>query len=275
MFIEILKLLIYSILIVLVCKYILVKLLRRIAKKLALTSKTVGSITGVATSIPEFLTVSFSAGSGLIEISLFNILSSNIINVIQYFLTIFINKNQSNLNNKAIKIDLLLVFFTILIPIIVIVMNLETSFILVPLFLILLYVFYRINKNAHKLYLKNYKAEQNERSNKKYIVNKKIFFEVFGIILVGGLLYILGNSLSDTLEILCMVLKVPEFVTGMLLGVITSIPEFITFFEAQKYHKKGKKEEGIIEATGNLLSSNLINLFIIQTIGIIIYLILG
>ena len=59
--IEILKFILFSILIVLISKYILVKVLRKLAESLNLSAKTVGNIAGVATSVPELLTVSFAA----------------------------------------------------------------------------------------------------------------------------------------------------------------------------------------------------------------------
>ena len=62
---------------------------------------------------------------------------------------------------------------------------------------------------------------------------------------------------------------ISEIILGIVLGFITSLPELITFFESQKHHKE-EKEEGIVEATNNLLSSNMLNLFIIQSIGIVI-----
>ena len=59
------------------------------------------------------------------------------------------------------------------------------------------------------------------------------------------------------------------------MGIITSIPELITFFEAQKeYNRKEDKELGVIEATNNLLTSNILNLFVIQTISIMIFIII-
>ena len=55
----------------------------------------------------------------------------------------------------------------------------------------------------------------------------------------------------------------------MLLGFITSIP----FFEAEKHYRKKKIDDilGVVEATNNLLTSNILNLFAIQSIGIVIY----
>ena len=82
--------------------------------------------------------------------------------------------------------------------------------------------------------------------------------------------------LSSVLKNLCLVFNISQALIGIILGFTTSIPELITFFEAQK-HYKGKKEnvQGVIEATNNLLSSNILNLFIIQTLGIVIYTLLN
>ena len=67
----------------------------------------------------------------------------------------------------------------------------------------------------------------------------------------------------------------PEYIIGIILGFGTSIPELITFIEAQRKEKKKDTEMtnkiGVIEATNNLLTSNLLNLFVIQSIGTIIY----
>lgn len=64
--IEIIKLVLYTLAIVVICKYIMVKYLRKLAETLNLKPKTIGNVAGVATSIPELLTVSFSAATGLI-----------------------------------------------------------------------------------------------------------------------------------------------------------------------------------------------------------------
>lgn len=266
MFIEFVKFFIFSLLIVIISKYILFKVLRNLEQILNLKPKTIGNIAGIATSIPELLTVSFSAFTGFIETSIFNILSSNIINLVQYLVAVFINKNQTKLKNGAIKTDLVLVILTILIPIFIIIFNIESKFILVPIFIILLLFFYKISTNAHKIYLKYEQKEEDliEKNKKSAILN------AIGIILSGIALYYVGNLLSNTLEVLTLSLNVPEFIIGILLGVVTSIPELITFLESQKHHKEN--HEGIVEATSNLLFSNFMNLFIIQSLGIIIFL---
>ena len=262
--------------IVIIAKYILVKLLRRLAEALNLSAKTVGNIAGIATSIPELLTVSFSALAGLIGTSIYNIISSNVINLFQYVFSIFISKNQKAISNKAIKIDLVLCIVTIVLPIIMLIVNIDFSISIVPIFILLFLLFYLINNNAHKLYLKKQdsKIEEEIEKEKKWIKGKirVVAKYSFYLLITSISLYIIGNALSTCLENLAGYFKIPEVVLGIVLGFITSIPELITFFESQRHHKKEKNQElGVVEATNNLLTSNVLNLFVIQTIGIIIY----
>ena len=271
--IEFFKLLIQVLLIVLVSKYLLISLLRALSKTLNLNAKITGNITGIATSVPELLTVSFSALSGLANASAFNILSSNIINTLQYFTSIILNKNIKILRKKNILIDLILVGITIIIPIIIILLGKENDIWITPVFILLFFVFSKISKINHKKHSENVKCTKSE--NKENRKNKKIVMvtlQIVGLLAVGLLLFIIGNMLSATLENLCNIFGISQGLIGVILGFMTSMPELITFFESQKHHKKNKnKEAGVVEATSNLLTSNMMNLFIIQTIGITIY----
>lgn len=287
LFIEIVKFFIYSIIIVLISKYALVRILRKLGKLLSLKPKTIGNIAGIATSIPELLTVSFSAFAGLIATSTYNIISSNVINLVQYSVAVALNKNHKVLKNRAIRIELALVIATILIPIIMMIFNFENNVLLVPIFIVLFFLFYKITNNAHKLYMakpdredKENSLDKNEEAIKNNItiktnINKKlgaVAIQTILLVIVGIVLYLVGNLLSEVLNRLCRNFGIPEIIIGILLGLITSLPELITFFEAQKHHSSDK--EGVIEATSNLLTSNIMNLFVIQSIGILIYLVL-
>lgn len=277
MFFEIVKFLIYSSLIVLISKYILVTTLRKLAENLSLKPKTVGDIAGYATSMPELLTISISSLNGLIGTSIFNILSSNVINFIQYLASIILNKNRRAFSNRAIKIDMVLVIITILIPIFFVWKNIEIGLFVVPAFLILYSLFLYLNNNAHKLYLekedeeitkKIEDEEEKERGN-----TRKTLLYVLILAGTGILLYVVGELLGETLDNLCNEFNISQVIIGILLGFITSIPELITFFESQKFYRNQDKQNemlGVVEATNNLLTSNILNLFIIQSIGIII-----
>ena len=86
------------------------------------------------------------------------------------------------------------------------------------------------------------------------------------------MLFIVGDKLGDTINKLCRTFNVPEVIIGIILGGITSLPELITFFESQKHHTNDNNEMlGVVEATNNLLTSNMFNLFIIQSLGILIF----
>ncbi len=275
MFIEIIKFIIYSGLIVLISKYILVTTLRKLAEAMNLKAKTVGDIAGYATSVPELLTITTSSLRGLTGASVYNILSSNVINLIQYLGAILLNKNASKLRNKAIVIDLVMVFFTIAIPIVFLKLDIELKLVVVPLFIILYILFMVLNNNVHKLYLKNEDEELEEEIEEERKEQKKnpgkVLRYVLVLIVTGVLLFFIGEMLGDTLENLCNLFGVSEVIVGILLGFVTSLPELITFFEAQRYYKKVDDDMlGVVEATNNLLTSNILNLFAIQSVGILI-----
>lgn len=277
MLIEFTKFLIYSGVIVLISKYILVTTLRKLAETLDLKPKTIGDIAGYATSMPELLTIGASSFSGLISASVVNVISSNVINFIQYISSIFLNKNQKILKNRAIRIDLILVSITIIIPVLLFIFNIEIKLGIVPIFIILYLLFIYLNGNAHKLYLKSEdlklesKIEEEERWERKN--KKKTIKYIVYLLSTGILLFAVGELLSNTLENLCNRFHISQTIIGILLGFITSIPELITFFESQKHYKRKKEDAilGVVEATNNLFTSNILNLFAIQSIGIIIY----
>lgn len=277
---EILRFLFFSGLIVLISKDILVKTLRNLAENLNLKPKTVGDIAGVATSVPELLTISASSFNGLISASIYNVLSSNVINLIQYSVAIVLNKNQKAFKNKAIRVDVILVIITIILPLAFILLKTELKLVMAPILILLYFGFKKINSNVHELYLKKEDMEienaQNKENRWERGNKRKVAKNVCVLIATGTLLFVVGNLLGDTLETLCSRFNVPELIVGIVLGFVTSLPELITFFESQKHHKSAQNDMlGVIEATNNLLMSNVMNLFIIQSIGIVIFSLFG
>lgn len=280
MLIEIIKFIIYSILIVVISKYILVKVLRKLSENLNLKPHTIGNITGIATSVPEFLTVSISSFKGLMGASIYNIFSSNLINLLQYSISVILTKNYKEMKNKGILYNIILVIITIIIPVLLITLKIELSIYIVPIFIFLYFAFGYISNRIHKKFLK---LQDKEIENQEEIkgkeerkTNKKTYVYIVYLILTSVSLYLIGNELGNTLEQLAKIFKISENILGILLGFITSMPELITFFESQKHYKEQKENKllGVIEATNNLLTSNMLNLFIIQNVGIIIFFII-
>lgn len=285
MILEIIKFFVYAFLIVVISKYILVKSLRKLAENLKLKPRTIGNIAGIATSIPEFLTVTVSSFRGLMGTSFYNIISSNVINFIQYSVSIIINKNYTAIKNKGIVIQNIMVILTIIFPIILLKLENTLNIVIVFIFVAMYIIFYWISKKIHERYLhdedtrmaqEEFDRIKNETESIGKGKNKRLCIYVGYILMAGILLYFIGNALGIVLENLAGIFGIAEWVLGVLLGLITSIPELVTFFEAQKHYKKeeDKKLFGVIEATNNLLTSNMLNLFIIQAIGIGIYILL-
>ena len=207
----------------------------------------------------------------------------------QYLFSIFLNQNQKKLKNKALKIDIILVMCTIIIPIVMTIFNVDFNIKVIPLFIILFIFFYYLNFKVHQFYLENNLEKLNkdtidynklktnkikkEKDNK--IRSLKILIYIVFLICIGGVLYFIGNNLNIVLSKLCNLFNIPEQLIGFTLGFVTSIPELITFFESQKEYKKTENSElGVIEATNNLLTSNILNLFVVQTISIVIFVII-
>lgn len=277
LFLEILKFIIYSLVIVYISKNILVKLIRKLAEVLGISPKTVGNIAGFATSVPELLTVFFSSLQGLFSTSIYNIISSNVINFIQYICSIVINKNGYILRNNALRIELLMILLTIIIPIFMATSNSNISIFTIPIFIIAFLVFYRIKENVYKMHHINVISDEEIRKiqdEEKWVKAKRkvmvrATLELLG---VGILLFIIGNLLGSTLENLSNAFNINQMIIGIILGFVTSIPELITFIEAQKHHGKKKDDkQGVIEATSNLFTSNVLNLFITLSVGILTF----
>lgn len=278
MIVEFIKFIIFSLGIVITSKYLLVPILQKISIHLELSAKASGNIAGIATSVPELLTVIFSVASGFLDTSIYNIISSNIINLLQYTFSIYINKNQKYLRNKGIIINLILCSITILIPIVIVMFKIELNLGMCAIFVILLILFYYIDHNVHKLYLEKEDAEivakNNIKDNSKNRLGKLIIL-LIELFFISIILYFFGELLGKALTNLADKFNLPQTLLGILLGFITSLPELITFTESQRKEKIKSDDEtnklGVVEATNNLLTSNIMNLFVIQTIGILIF----
>ena len=191
LFFEIVKLIVELLIIILVSKNLLVPIIRKLGEKLKLKPHTIGNIAGIATSIPEFLTVTFSAVNGMLDTGIFNILSSNISNTIQYTISILLNKNVNLLKNRVIKINMILVLLTIIIPIIVWKLQIMDNIIIVPIFIILFYIFNKINIISHK------GIENEKEVEERQFKNKKIYVYAIYILLIGIILYLNTYKQAD------------------------------------------------------------------------------
>ncbi len=271
--------------IVFITRNMLISSIRKLAIYLKWSNKIVGQILGYATSTPELINTIVAASLGLISTTEYNVLSSNIINLIFVFLvSLYFKKIKSVFNINFLK-EYLLISLTIVMPIILITNNASSIVMIVPSLIIIYLLFIitsrttdyfideeeilekearRIKRTENKEHLKTTKL--NKYRKKK--IRKHIIIITISIIII----YLLGNLLSGALEGLSMEFGIPEIIIGILMGIVTSIPELITFITTFVTHKRATKDnKASLEVVSNLLASNISNLCIVQTTAIIIY----
>lgn len=271
---------VYAALIIVIAKYMMMYFIRKISYAFQLSTGTTGKIIGYATSTPELIGSVAAASVGMIATSIFNILSSNIINVFLFLSAAIYYKKQKDLYKKEYLDEYIITAITILLPIAILVIGVQTHWSLIPLLGLLFFVYLFVDKSFNSVNVndkdntkKNKLLEKSKDKNPKDF--KKITF-YFGMLVLSILiLYILGNRLGNVLETLGANFGIPELLLGILMGVITSLPELTSFFCSFSYYKEDNEEAGdkaTLEALNNLTSSNASNLFLIQTIALLVFL---
>ena len=275
--------------IVVVTRNMMISSIRKIAVYLRWDTKIVGKIFGYATSMPELLNAFVSASIGMISTSIYNVISSNIINVVFVLISTFICKRTKSIIHKKFIVDYIMTVISILIPITLMKFGIADKLTVIPLFIIFYLIFIYISSRTN--YFKE--AEEELEDERKEIVReekkeklktrrlnkvRKQRVIISFIILFSSfvLLYILGDRLSIVLETLGKEFKVPEIVLGIIIGIATSLPELLSFFSSYKRHSRctnPNKDKGAVEVINNLVASNVANLCIIQTLAIIVFII--
>ena len=92
------------------------------------------------------------------------------------------------------------------------------------------------------------------------------------LIVIAGLvgLYFLGDVLGDSVYELGVAFAVPAVILGALTAVATSLPELTTFFSSFAAHRKAGTD-GNSEVVHNLMASNVVNLLVVQAVGVVAY----
>ncbi len=275
------------ILIVLVTRNVMIYNIRKLSILLKWKSSIVGQILGYATSTPELLSAYVAGSLGMVSTSIFNVMSSNFVNLILVIILTLVFKRQKSIFNEKFTYDYIIVMITLIVPPVLIVFDLATTVYAVPALLIIYGVYlygsryveyFAVEEEELELEEKSYNLGMKISKKRKIKVDekKKVATCVFMLSLSILALYLLGNALGNVLEKLGKDLGVPEFALGCIMGVITSIPEFLTFYTSYRRHRRYQHpatDRGAVEVINNLATSNISNLAIIQTVAIISYMI--
>ena len=212
------------------------------------------TVVAMGTSMPEFVVSFFSALEGSGDMSVGNVVGSNIFNslviigVSALFMSLILTK-------KLITRDVIFVVCATLILISLSVDGVVSLFdALVLLMCFAMFMVYSFNTS------KNEPQEESEQKSVIYGWGKTLLFVILGIgCLIGG-----GELLVSSASKLATLCGISERVIGLtILAAGTSLPELATSVVAARKGSKGL-------ALGNVIGSNLFNIFLILGVSALV-----
>ena len=240
-----------------------------LASALNWSPKARGQVTGIATSVPEFAALLSTALAGVWTAGLWNIASSNIINVILLLTAVSWYRQYRDLWNRHFIDEMLFAGIAVAVPVALMYFSMDQSPYTPPI-LLLFYLLYRVADRVFNRTHKEVDTEQEKSGNAK----SGLLYVVGSIAIIS----VAGNFLGTSAEAIVNEMGIPVILVGWLLGVITSLPELTTFFNV---FAKAKKEGTIgstddtQEVLDNLTGSNMSNVGIIYPIALLIFLFLA
>lgn len=252
--------------ILLLVKYGLIAGIDRIAVALNWSAKARGQATGFATSAPELVVLTAAGLSGVWEAGLWNIASSNIINVTLMLIAVFRYRQFRDFLNKRFVDEIGFALAAILLPIILMSVGLDREWPLVP-GLIGFFVIYRIVDR------KVNPPAEDEPSAAETVGNLPmgLIMMVTAVVSIAVAGVFLGDATGDVIR----EMGLHPVAAGWILGFVTSLPEMVTFFVVYGTAKSEGRLDGLEdtqEALDNLTASNMANVGLVFPIGLGAYL---
>ena len=254
--------------IVLAVKFGLLRGIDHVANAMNWSAKARGQVTGYATSVPEFVCLVSAGLAGVWEAGLWNIASSNIINAILMSLAVVRYRQFGELFNLRFVDEVGFAALAIAVPVGLMQWDLDTEWLLVPLLLGFFVVYQVVDKRIN-------------RPPKQEQLDAAVGSLPFGLIL--GLtalvaITVAGVFLGDATAKVIEQMGIRPTIAGWILGVVTSIPETVSFFAVYAASRReGKLQElnDTQEVLDNLTGSNMANVGVVYPVGLLAYLLLS
>ena len=264
-------------LIIVVARFLLYQPAKGIAHRLHLGNRAAGQLLGYLTSVPELVTTIAVAATGFMSAVAFNILSSNIINVLLAMGAATAYRGLRDLGSPRLRREHVLIGISIVVPIVLLLTGQVESAWVIPIF-VLGYAAYLVmlrrisNESPGPVEYEEFSRVEVGRG-----LGKRTYLVLNGAIIALALvgLYFLGDALGGTVHELGTTFGVPQVVIGLLMGVVTSLPELTTFVSSYHAHRGRALHRATEEVTHNVLASNASNLLIVQTIGLAVFLLVA
>jgi Ca2+/Na+ antiporter len=265
--------LLFTVLIVVVARVLLYQPAKNITDLLGMDHRKAGQLLGYLTSSPELIATAFIAVNGLMLTVAYNILASNIINVILALSAAAYFRHVRDLAGRGFRREHWILLASIAIPVMLLVTDQIRNIVIAPAFL-LLYVLYlmaiRHITSDSPTPLQYHEVMHRERPHR---FSRRSRLIGNGVVILAALvaLYLLGDALGNVIVDLGATYGVPAIVIGTIVGVVTSLPELTTFFASYSAHRETRVNRGSEEVMHNLLASNAANLLIVQNLGLVLF----
>lgn len=236
-----------------------------------MSAKAKGQFLGYATSLPELVGTVGTAGNGLLGAGLWNIASSNIINLVLFSLAALIYRRVNALMHRKFIDEMAFAVGAFSVPLFLaskesVARSPWTAVGLFIFFVAYIYIDRKLNPEPPL----SVAASRNPRDpTKKTRGILMSLAGIFGIVLAG-------NYLGTEAKFVVEGAGVPEWAVGWILGFITSLPEMTAFFAVfHAARQDGQPPDDDVDCQENLDSlaaSNMSNLGLIYPIGIAVFL---
>lgn len=253
-----------SIFIIAAVKYGLVPGIDRLSAALGWSLKARGKATGYATSVPELVALVAAGLAGVWEAGLWNIASSNLINLGLATSALLYAKRARGVFNRRFSREIVFTLVGILAPLTLMAAGLDTEFAVIPVLLTLFAAYLVLDKGDGEL-----PEGQDSTPDSSPMAGLAIIAASLALIVVAG--DFLGSSTREVVE----VMGIPAVVAGCILGVVTSLPEAVTFFTVFSTKRAAGCTDPLAqvqELLDNLAASNMSNSGLIYPVGLMIYL---
>ncbi|QDV40408.1 Sodium/calcium exchanger protein [Stieleria neptunia] len=252
--------------IILLVKYGLLRGIDHIAGAMNWSAKARGQLTGYATSVPELVCLVAAGLAGVWEAGLWNIASSNIINVVLMLLAVTFYRQFGKLFNIRFLDEIVFAGLAVAVPIVLMKLGMDSQWYLVPVLLGFFVVYQLVDRRVNR------PAKEKEESLEAVgNLHLGITLGVTTLIAIA----VAGMFLGDATATVVDELKVHPAIAGWILGVVTSIPEMVSFFAVYAASKRdGQLGElnDTQEALDNLTGSNMANVGFVYPVGLFAYL---
>lgn len=256
-----------AIAIILLVKYGLVPGIDRLSAALGWSLKARGKATGYATSVPELVTLVAAGLAGVWQVGLWNIASSNLINLSLALAAIVFHRRIPDLLDRRYLKELVFATIGIVAPLVLMSFGLDTHVAVIPTLLILFVAYVLLDRGDGET------PEGQEQFEGASPARGLVF-----ILVSLALIVLAGDFLGSATRDVVHQMQVPAAAVGWILGVVTSLPEAVTFFlvfSTDRVVGTGGRQSQMQELLDNLAASNMSNSGLIYPLGLAVFLLVG